>query len=82
MAEASKEQAKEQVKKTESTESTPAATESTTETPGEKDLSEMENRDVKMPKATIVQEEVSHPDTPDVKMRPQEKKKVNIGMPA
>ncbi|KAG0321723.1 tRNA-dihydrouridine(47) synthase [NAD(P)(+)]-like protein [Linnemannia gamsii] len=78
MAEASKEQAKEQVKKTESTESTPAATESTTETPVEKDLSEMENRDVKMPKATIVQEEVSHPDTPDVKMRPQEKKKIDF----
>lgn len=86
MAEASKEQAKEQAKKAESTD-TPAegtsavAVEPTTETPAEKDPSELENRDVKMPKATIVQEEVSHPDTPDVKMRPEEKKKVNIGMP-
>ncbi|KAG9063652.1 tRNA-dihydrouridine(47) synthase [NAD(P)(+)]-like protein [Linnemannia hyalina] len=79
LAEASKEQAK----KTESTHTptestlTPAV-ESATEAPAEKDLSELENRDVKMPKATIVQEEISHPDTPDVKMRPAEKKRIDF----
>ncbi|KAF8948962.1 tRNA-dihydrouridine(47) synthase [NAD(P)(+)]-like protein [Haplosporangium gracile] len=81
MAEASREQAKEQAKKTESTDTTKEGTlaaDSTTETPAEKDLSQLENREIKMPKATIVQEEVSHPDTPDVKMRPAEKKKIDF----
>lgn len=77
MAEASKEQAKKTESTDTPTEGTPAV-ESATEAPAEKDLSELENRDVKVPKATIVQEEVSHPDTPDVKMRPAEKKKIDF----
>ncbi|KAF9178275.1 tRNA-dihydrouridine(47) synthase [NAD(P)(+)]-like protein [Haplosporangium sp. Z 767] len=44
----------------------------------EKDLTELENRDVKKPKATIVQDEVSHKDTPDVPLRACEKKKIDF----
>ncbi|KAF9966618.1 tRNA-dihydrouridine(47) synthase [NAD(P)(+)]-like protein [Mortierella alpina] len=44
----------------------------------EKDLSELENRDVKKPRAATVQEEVTHSDTPDVRLRPCEKKKIDF----
>lgn len=77
MAEASKEQAKKTESADTPTEGSPAV-ETAAEVPAEKDISELENRNVKMPKATIVQEEVSHPDTPDVKMRPTEKKKIDF----
>ncbi|KAF9921816.1 tRNA-dihydrouridine(47) synthase [NAD(P)(+)]-like protein [Linnemannia zychae] len=49
-----------------------AATESTAES------SEFEKRDAKMPKSSIILEEVSHPDTPDVPLRPCEKKKIDF----
>ncbi|KAF9576104.1 tRNA-dihydrouridine(47) synthase [NAD(P)(+)]-like protein [Mortierella alpina] len=44
----------------------------------EKDLSELENRDVKKPRAAVVQDEVTHSDTPDVRLRPCEKKKIDF----
>ncbi|KAG0198983.1 tRNA-dihydrouridine(47) synthase [NAD(P)(+)]-like protein [Mortierella sp. GBA30] len=44
----------------------------------EKDLSELSNRDIKKPRATVVQEEVTHSDTPDVRLRPCEKKKIDF----
>jgi len=53
-----------------------ASTAETSVAKDENDLSELENRDVKKPRAAIVQEEVTHSDTPDVRLRPCEKKKV------
>ncbi|KAF9956769.1 tRNA-dihydrouridine(47) synthase [NAD(P)(+)]-like protein [Mortierella alpina] len=62
-------------------EQSPAQDSSTSETAiakDEKDLSELENREVKKPRAAIVQEEVTHSDTPDVRLRPCEKKKIDF----
>ncbi|KAF9361704.1 tRNA-dihydrouridine(47) synthase [NAD(P)(+)]-like protein [Mortierella sp. AD094] len=42
------------------------------------DPSALENRDVKKPRATVVQDEVTHSDTPDVPMRACEMKKIDF----
>ncbi|KAF9992033.1 tRNA-dihydrouridine(47) synthase [NAD(P)(+)]-like protein [Entomortierella chlamydospora] len=42
------------------------------------DPSDLENRDVKKPRATVVQDEVTHSDTPDVPLRACEKKKIDF----